>query len=132
MAAPTPNIEGDQTKSVLAAAISSMIICITFYTLRILARMISGTRILWSDVFLFGGVVACIGISTIDIYGESFQWLEGTLLTCIEVLRYGLGRHVGYVAITDPTLSGVVAMLKVILLPNLDIRTLICTPVPYG
>lgn len=67
---PIPEIEGDRTSSVIGAAVSSLVICITFYFLRLLSRFISGSRILWSDIFLFGGVIACVVISSVDLYGE--------------------------------------------------------------
>jgi len=63
-------MDGNKQSSVIAAAVASLIVCITFYTLRIVARIVSRSRILWSDIFLFGGVIACVVISSVDLYGE--------------------------------------------------------------
>ncbi len=65
-----PPVAGDKTASVIAAAVCSMIFCITFYSLRIVSRLVAGSRLIWSDLFLFGGVIACFAISSIDLYGE--------------------------------------------------------------
>jgi hypothetical protein len=67
---PTPGTDGDRTRSVIAAAVASMIICTTFYTLRIVSRIVSRSRILWTDIFLAGGLVACVVISSVDLHGE--------------------------------------------------------------
>jgi hypothetical protein len=109
-----PAMDGDQTSSVIAAAVASMIICTIFFTLRIVARLISRSRILWADIFLFGGVIACVVISSVDLYGELCvsDFLD-RCLTSHTVLKLGLGRQIAYVAIGDPELRGVVKMLKV-------------------
>lgn len=65
-----PHIKGDRTSSVVGAAVSSMVIGVTFFILRILSRIVSKSRILWSDILLFGGVIACVVISSIDLYGK--------------------------------------------------------------
>jgi hypothetical protein len=76
--AQVPAMEGDKTTSIIAAAVASMIICTTFFTLRIVARVISRSRILWADIFLFGGVIACVVISSMDLYGELCELISQT------------------------------------------------------
>ena len=66
---PAPAIDDDKTQSVIAAAVASMIICTTFYALRIASRVLSKSPILWTDIFLAGGLVACVVISSVDLYG---------------------------------------------------------------
>lgn len=67
------DLYADRTHSVVAAASASIAICLTFYGLRILSRLVAGTKIIASDVWLIGGVVACITISCIDLYGQPFN-----------------------------------------------------------
>lgn len=64
------NLDDDKTGSVISAAVSSMVLCMLFYILRICSRLVTRTALLDSDYLLFGGVLACYTISGIDLYGE--------------------------------------------------------------
>ena len=65
------NLNEDLSLSVIRSAVASMVICLVFYLLRLLSRRISRTPLMVSDYTLFGGVIACYVISSVDLWGMS-------------------------------------------------------------
>lgn len=65
------NLHEDRSSSVIQAAVSSMILCMSFYITRIVSRAVAKTPLMASDYWLFGGVVACYVISSVDLWGWS-------------------------------------------------------------
>ena len=111
---PSPaNLYDDKSLSVIRSAVASMVLCLVFYSARILSRVVARTRIIASDYVLFGGVIACYVISCVDLWGRILSYLEKALAKVFPVIRLGLGKHIQVVAMTNPSLSNVVTMLKV-------------------
>jgi len=79
---PPANATDDKIPSLVGCAVASMILCLIFYILRMVSRRISNTPLMASDYILFGGVIACFGISVLDIWGDASQSKDRyTLLT---------------------------------------------------